>query len=276
MRYLSLFQSLKLTDRKAQTITRQALAQYADKPTTYNHRLSTLRTMLKQAKIDGHIEVNWAQQMDELIKPEQTQDQRAAKYIPLEYYLKIRAALVDNFTHHGRKRNGEWLGRVCDLTYFMSCRPADAVELRDDAFDESGVLTYTTNKTDELVAIEDESGSLRETVMWFREWKKYNHTIHPRLILYPAFYEKRQAGRPVPVGFISRRFSKAVDDAGYKNKGWTLRMLRHTGITDELRHQGEGANKGAHRSALGQKPYRADKPVTKVKNTLKLVPDSSD
>ena len=263
------WQKLPINVPNAAQQARQALSKYNTKPTSYNHHLHCLITMLQQAKRDGLIRANWAREIDPLIKPAATPEQKALRHIPPADYANIRSHLV-NATYMGKKRNGEWLGRTCDLLLCMSSRPAEAVGLRDDAFDDQGHLRYRANKTGTHIDIEDESGTLAATVQWLRGWKKYNHIISPHLIVYPGYFPRDLAGKPVTPRYVSRQFSKAVVQAGYPKGRWVFRNLRHTGISTEEAQQGEGANKGAHKSQSGQAPYRTSEPVTRVKNTIEL------
>ena len=264
-----ILQTLKLNQRNAAQEMRRALSKYNDKPTSYNHHLACLITMLQQAKRDGHIHGNWAREIDQLVKPKKSAEDKRQNHIHPDDYFNIREQLVD-FSYMGRKRDGEWLGRTCDLILCMSSRPTDAISLRDDAFDDQGRLLYRTGKTDQLIEIEDAAGTLAETVKWFRQWKKYNHIISPLLIVFPAYFSKDWAGKPVSTRYISRKFSEAVVAAGYPKGRWVLRNLRHTGISTEEQQQGPGANKGGHRSRTGMDPYLTSEPVTRVKNTITL------
>lgn len=266
----SIFKSLRLNAMNAAQMARQALAKFSDKPTSYNHHLACLVTMLQQARRDGLIHANWGREIDQLIKPAKTAEERALYHIPDHDYDKVRSHLVADFEYYGKDRDGEWLGRACDLLLCMSSRPADALSLRDDAFDADGLLKYRTNKNGTNIEIEDESGTLAKTVLWFRAWKRKNRQVSPHLITFPSYFHPPLAGNPVSVRYLSRKFADAVVAAGYPKGRWELRHLRHTGISEEIKNQGEEANKGGHRSRAGQAPYRTAEPVTRVKNTIRL------
>lgn len=265
----STFRALRLNAMNAAQAARQALAKFNKKPTSYNHHLACLATMLQQAKRDGLIHANWAREIDQLIKPAKTSEEKALHHIDQDAYDRIRAKIIQ-FEYYGKDREGEWLGRACDLLLCMSSRPADALNLRDDAFDENGLLKYRTNKTGTNIEIEDESGTLAKTVLWFRAWKRKNRQVSPNLIVFPNYFHPPLANTPVSVRYLSRKFADAVVAAGFPKGRWELRHLRHTGISEELKNQGEGANKGGHRSRAGQSHYETAEPVTRVKNTIRL------
>lgn len=259
--------SLPLNAMNAAQHARKALARYNDKPTSYNHLLACLVTMLQQARRDGHINTNWAREIEPLIKPAKSAEEKALQHIDAAAYQRIRAQIVQ-FEYHGQPRDGEWLGRACDLLLCMSSRPSEAVGLRDDAFDDQGLLKYRAHKTGTNIEIEDVAGTLAATVLWFRAWKRRNNIISPFLIVYPNYFTLSLAGKPVPMRYISRQFSRAVVDAGYPKGRWVFRNLRHTGITEEEKASA-GANKGAHKSRAGQAHYLTTDIATRVKNTIK-------
>lgn len=94
--------------------------------------------MLQQAKRDGLITANWAREIDTLIKPASSPEDKGLKHTPSADCTNIRNHLIQ-VTYYSVKQNGEWLGHACDLLLYIPSRPAEAVNLRD----ESGTLAKT-------------------------------------------------------------------------------------------------------------------------------------
>lgn len=262
----ALLQKTLLTDKRLGQKLREFLSDWSQKPTTYNHHLACLSKIMQQAVMDGLIEANPCRDIPLAVIPRKTRDQIEAQYIDDQAYAAITQAMMVD-TQSGKKHDGEWQARLVDLMLFMSSRPGDAIKVRDDDFDESGQLKYETSKTAELIWVEDETGELAATVKWFREWKKANSIISPYLCVQPKYKRYGVAGQPVTVKYLSRKFSDAVKAAGYAPGTWTLRLIRHKGLTDEAAKD-LANNKGGHRTQSARDKYRVQAIPTRVKNTL--------
>jgi len=75
------------------------------------------------------------------------------------------------------------------------------------------------------------------------------------------------AGTPVTVKYLSSQFSAAVVAAGFAKGQWTLRLVRHKGLTDEAMKD-DANNKGGHRTESAKQNYRVKVIPTRTKNTL--------
>ena len=177
-------------------------------------------------------------------------------YITDDHYVRIRDALPE-----------EWFKRACDLIYLLSHRPGGVLSLREtDIVDNE--ICFTTRKTDQDMEIEANS-DLIETIEWFRAWKRQQNIHSPHLVCYPRHMARRFIGKPVPVEYLSRRFTDAVETAGFARGTYTLRDLRPKGLTDEFEVAGD-SDKGGHKTETMKCRYRRKRLPMRAKSNLKL------
>ncbi len=255
-----------IDDKDIIALLRRFLSRWGKAPATYNHMLATLSRIFSQAVTDGLRNSNPIESIPSAIIPEKTDEQIEAQYISDADYAAItQAMMIDEY--EGRRRDGEWIARLVDLMLFMSSRPADAFKVEESNFDESGNLIYKTNKTRTSIWVEDTTGELAATVLWFREWKRKNNIISKYLCVQPSWKRKGVAGTAITVKFVSSKFSEAVERAGYPKGRWTLRLIRHKGITEEAL-KNSGNNKGGHLTESARKKYQTKVIPVRVQNTL--------
>ena len=261
-----LFLKTLLCEPKISKVLRQFLSAWSKSPTTYNHHLACLSKIFQQAIKDGHVDQNPCRDIALAIIRKKTADEIEAQYITDDAYSRITQSMMVN-EHNGKKYDGEWQARLVDLMLFMSSRPIDTIAVRDDNFDEHGNVTYQTTKTDQWIWVEDETGDLADIVLWFRNWKRANNIISPYLCVQPKYKRLGIAGTPVTVKYLSSQFSAAVVTAGFAKGQWTLRLVRHKGLTDEAMKD-DANNKGGHRTESAKQNYRVKVIPTRTKNTL--------
>ena len=262
-----IFKTAKVNDRQILAKIKRYLTAYSTKPTTYNHQKSLLSNLFKEAKSAGYLDRNPCDDIDMETVALKTKDEKAKLYIPNKDYNAILRQFKTE-VYFGKEFDGEYRARLCDLMLFMSSRAGDAVDVLDTSFDRDGHFAYTTNKTDELIWIDDESGELAKTVQWFRQWKRQNRIISKYLECHPYFKNHKTAGTPISVNWLSKQFAQAIVDAGYEKGRWSLRLIRHKGLTEEARKD-EDNNKGGHRTESAKQSYRVKVVAKKVKNTLR-------
>lgn len=228
---------------------RQFLARWIATPNYYNHIKAVLSRMFQQAVDEGKLDSN----------PVADVIRRAVKrrevYCPMEHYLAITAELAD------------WQARACDLVYLISHRPGDVLALEDRApfiryetrrGRKVVVVSFTPTKNEQAIEIIDDvetEGGIESALQWFRDWKKAQELVTPRLVVFPRGSRRRDVGRPVPVDYLSRRLAEAVVKAGLRKGAYQLRDLRKKGLTDEARIAGKATNKGAHKTQAMREYY---------------------
>lgn len=234
---------------------RQFLARWIATPNYYNHIKAVLSRMFQQAVDVGLLDSN----------PVANVTRRTVKrrdvYCPMEHYLAITAALTD------------WQARACDLVYLISHRPGDVLALEDRApfiryemraDPKTGeprkvvVVSFTPTKNEQAIEIVDDvatEGGIESALQWFRDWKKAQELVTPRLVVFPRGSRRRDVGRPVSVDYLSRRLAEAVVAAGLGKGAYQLRDLRKKGLTDEARIAGKATNKGAHKTQAMREYY---------------------
>jgi hypothetical protein len=78
------------------------------------------------------------------------------------------------------------------------------------------------------------NADLADTNDWFRRWKRKQGIHSLLLICYPLTSRRDHIGKPVSVGFISKKFSAAVITAGFDKGSYKLLDIRPKGLTDEV------------------------------------------
>jgi hypothetical protein len=255
---------------------RQFLATWLNSPQHYNHVRNCLSKIYQQAIREGLRVTNPCDDIKALPTP------RRNVYIDDDAYLKITAQLmtdqyVDRRTKESVTVDSEYQARAVDMLYMITGRPGDVLALEDsqfsiDAQNHAGTLSYESQKTGTVIELEL-NDALVDLVLWFREWKRQQNLVSRHLICYPAYYARMArhrdlVGKPLSVGFLSRRFAQAVIDAGYDKGAYRLYDNRRKGITDERRNQGGHTGKGGHKGESSELFYVVDEVPVRTKSTL--------
>ncbi len=150
--------------------------------------------------------------------------------------------------------------------YLLSHHPSDVLNLRESDV-HGDEIHFVNTKTDQPMVIEMNE-DLRETVDWFRRWKRQQNLHSPYLVCHPltATY-RRMIAQPVAVEYISRRFTAAVTAAGFPPGTYTLRDLRPKGLTDEYVIAGD-SDKGGHKTEAMKRHYRRIKLPMRARSNL--------
>jgi hypothetical protein len=163
-----------------------------------------------------------------------------------------------------------WQAKACDLLYMVSHRPNDVLSLREDQVIDNEIR-FTARKNDVDMAIEM-NDDLAGIVEWFKQWKADLNIVSPHLVVYPTTSRRRSIGKPVSVGYLSRKFAEAVVAAGFEPGTYALRDIRPKGLTDEFRIAGD-SDKGGHLTDVMKRRYRRIRLPMRAKNNLRKIRD---
>ncbi|MFT6550531.1 MAG: hypothetical protein ACJA1I_000559 [Zhongshania marina] len=264
---------IKLNSPRLIDELRKLISPWSNQPTHYNGLRNTLSRVLSWAVLMGNLSRN------PIVDIEKAVENRREVLIPDDHYVAITAELM---THHHNKQefDGEWRARICDLMYMLSQSPIDIFGLQesqvsDPDYTEAGVkysgsIAIKRAKTGEKVII-GMNTELRETIDWFRQWKREQHLISPCLLVYPKYLDSRSRGKPVTHRTMSSWWLEARTKAQAKHKfteAYQLRDLRKRGLTDEAIAAGHATDKGAHATEAMRNYYVLDKPPKRAGNTL--------
>lgn len=234
------------------TLLRKYLSSWLDNPSHYNYQKAVLSRVMQSAIDDGLIETNPITSIVSRAVAERT------VYISDDDYKAITGKLET------------WQARACDLLYMVSHRPNDVLSLRENQVIDNEIC-FTAKKNDVDMAIEM-NDDLAGTVEWFKKWKADLNIVSPHLVVYPTTSRRRSIGKPVSVGYLSRKFAEAVVAAGFAPGTYALRDIRPKGLTDEFRIAGD-SDKGGHLTDIMKRRYRRIRLPMRAKNNLRKIRD---
>lgn len=254
---------------------KQFLSQWIGSPSFYNSVLSVCSRIFQQADDEGLIDGNPAQGVTR-----RPTTKRKIK-VPREDYLKITAQM------------DAWDARACDLVYLVSHNPVDVLALKDEPpaithqvrrikVDDKEVdvkclvVSFARSKTDvpvEIIEPIGHEGGIADALEWFRAFKKeqgYMAAVK-HFAVYRKKLQKRHVGKPISVGYLSKRFAAAVVKAGFTPGKYTLRDLRKTALTDEARIAGKATDKGGHKTEQMKEYYVVEQLPQRSRNNLSVL-----
>lgn len=267
---------IKLNSPKLLDELRKLLSPWINQATHYNGLRNTLSRVCSWAISTGQLSRNPIREIEKAI------EYRREVLIPDDHYVAITKALM---THdfHGKKCDGEWRARICDLMYMVSQSPIDVFSLREDQISDDdyiedgatyhGSITISRAKTAESVII-GMNTEMREMVDWFRNFKRSQLIISPFLFVYPRYMGKRYQTKQVTHRTMSAYWLAARKEAAKENDfpaDYQLRDLRKRGLTDEALTAGKATDKGAHATEAMRNYYVLTKPPKRHGNTLKRI-----
>lgn len=234
---------------------RRFLSRWLTFPNTYNYQKALLARVFDEAVAEGLL----------LRNPMSAISRRAVAkrevYVSDEDYAAITGQMAD------------WEARACDLVYLVSHHPCDVLSLTESHVVGS-TLKFTNTKTAVDMEIEMNE-DLAEALQWFREWKTAQRIVSPYFVVYPRSSHKRYIGKPVSVGYLSRRFAEAQVLAKLPKGAYQLRDMRPKGLTDEFMIAGD-SDKGGHLTEQMKRHYRRIKvPKRARSNIRRIVPKTS-
>jgi hypothetical protein len=234
------------------TLLRKYLSRWLGKPSHYNYQKAVLSRVMQSAIDDGLIETNPITAIVSRPVMERT------VYISDDDYVAVTGKLET------------WQAKACDLLYMVSHRPNDVLSLREDQVIDNEIR-FTARKNDVDMAIEM-NDDLAGIVEWFKQWKADLNIVSPHLVVYPTTSRRSSIGRPVSVGYLSRKFAAAVVAAGFEPGTYALRDIRPKGLTDEFRIAGD-SDKGGHLTDVMKRRYRRIRLPMRAKNNLRKIRD---
>lgn len=229
---------------------RQFLAQWIDSPHHYNYTKSLLSRMLQFSVDEGLLDVNPIDSVRR--RPVAKRD----VYMPNDHYVAITSKLSD------------FESRACDLLYLISHRPKDVLSLKEAQID-GNIIRFTASKNDVDMEIEMNE-DLAESIQWFRDWKTEQGIVSPYLVVYSTSSKRRHIGKPISVGYLSRKFAAALISADLPKSKYTLRDIRPKGLTDEFLVAGD-SDKGGHKTEAMKQHYRRVRLPMRAKNNLRRI-----
>lgn len=243
---------------------RACLARWIGSPNYYNYVMAVLSLLFQDAVAEGLLDTN------PVAGVERRATAKRKVVCPMDHYLVITKHLPD------------WQARACDLIYLISHRPGDVLRLEDRAPGiryearrgrQVVVVSLLPTKNEQAIEIVEPlgiEGGIEATLVWFRQWKKTHALAGANLVVFPPGFRRRDVGRPVPVGYLSRRFAEACAAAGFAGK-YQLRDLRKTGLNEEARRAGKATNKGGHKTRQMQEYYVVDGIPQRARSTLTVL-----
>lgn len=234
------------------TLLRKYLSRWLGKPSHYNYQKAVLSRVMQSAIDDGLIETNPITAIVSRPVMERT------VYISDDDYVAVTGKLET------------WQAKACDLLYMVSHRPNDVLSLREDQVIDNEIR-FTARKNDVDMAIEM-NDDLAGIVEWFKQWKADLNIVSPHLVVYPTTSRRSSIGKPVSVGYLSRKFAAAVVAAGFEPGTYALRDIRPKGLTDEFRIAGD-SDKGGHLTDVMKRRYRRIRLPMRAKNNLRKIRD---
>lgn len=253
---------------------RAFLAKWIGNPKYYNNFKSLLSRMFNDAIAEGLRDEN------PLADVTRRPVAKRKVYVPMDHYLAITKEL------------DEWEAYACDLIYLISHRPGDVLRLKDQApwvtygrrvdpetgidFD-AVIISFTATKNDQAMEVIDDvtaKGGIEATLQWFREWKKkegFDGRMIKHFICYPTTSRRRSIGKPISVGYLSRKFAYALLKAGFDKGTYVVRDLRKKGLTDEARIAGKATNKGGHKTQTMREYYVVGGLPQRARNNLTVI-----
>ncbi len=212
---------------------RKFLAQWIEKPASYNQALTAINLVFKHLIVSGAIDNNPCREIDRLRAPERR------VYIPDDDYIAITSHLE------------EWQAKTCDFLYATQARPGNALAM-GDANLVDGELRYRATKNGRLIHLTCNQFTL-DLIDWFRKWKREQWITADTFIVYPSALSKRRLrGKPVSVAYLSRAFASAAVAAGFDAGQYKLKDLRKKGETDERKQTGKASGKLGDTAAMDE------------------------
>jgi hypothetical protein len=232
------------------SLLRKYLASWLDAPSHYNYQKAVLSRVMHSAIDDGLIETN---PVSAIVNRPVT---ARTVYMSDDHYISITGNLE------------AWQAKACDLLYMISHRPSDVLLLKEDQIVNNEVR-FTARKNDVDMVIEMNT-DLAEIVGWFKKWKTELKITSPYLIVYPPYSRRSSIGKPISVGYLSRKFAAAVIAAGLEPGTYALRDIRPKGLTDEYLIAGD-SDKGGHLTDAMKRRYRRVRLPMRAKNNLRTI-----
>lgn len=260
------FKDLAIAEARTKHV-RQFLKQWIGSPSFYNYMKSLCSRMFEFAVDEGLLEENPVANVRRRATPQNK------VVIPMDHYLEITSHLA------------EWEARACDLIYMVTHNPIDVLRMEDrEPFiryeNRRGgrvvVIAVQRSKTGAAVDIADpvgRPGGIEETLQWFRDFKKAQNFVGVQhVIVYPRDgFRRKFVGKPVSRNYLYKQFARAIEQAGFKGLGYSLRPLRKTGLNQEAKIAGKATHKGAHKTEQMREYYVVDVIPQRARNNLTVL-----
>lgn len=254
---------------------RQYLRRWITNPNYYNYQTALLSRLCASMVDEGLLDRN---PVADVVRQA---TRRREVLCPMPDYLKITEQLAD------------WQARAADLVYLISHRPGDVLRLEDkppgiryekrrrgNTVRQVVIVTLQPTKNEQGIEIVDDvdaEGGIESVLQWFRDWKKAQGLISSHVVVFPREgFRRRDVGRPVSVGYLSRRLAEAVVAGGFPKGAYQLRDLRRTGLTEEAKRAGKATDKGAHKTEAMKQYYVVGGVPQRHRNTLTVLRTDTD